>query len=239
MTSFQNPHSSQKSRYSTTGIVLVLLGLILLAGNLGFIPQHLWDIIFQWPSIFAIIAIINVINRKHTPALIFAILWVIFIWPDIFPQLQIEMGKLWPVLLILAGVLFINGHQKRKNRTPKKSEETHANEQLEEVAIFGENIRRIETDHFTGGEVTSIFGGNELYFNNSRIAPEGAVMQIVNIFGGTKLVVPRDWNIQIEVVSILGGFADKRIYNPGEVPSGQTLKIKGVAIFGGGEIANY
>ncbi|MFW5890075.1 MAG: LiaF transmembrane domain-containing protein [Marinilabiliaceae bacterium] len=239
MTSFQKPQATKKSGHSTAGIVLILLGTILLVGNMGLIPDSLWGIIFQWPSIFGIIAIINLINRKYTPALIFAIIWGLFIWPDIFPHLQIEVGKLWPVLLILVGILFIHGHQKRRKRTFIKSGETGSNDQIEEIAIFGENIRRIETDHFKGGEVTSIFGGNELYFNNSRVAPGGAVMQIVNIFGGTKIVVPRDWNIQIEVVSILGGFADKRIYNPGEAPSGQTLKIKGVAIFGGGEIANY
>ena len=193
MTSLENPHSNLKSRHSTTGIVLVLLGIVLLIGNLGFIPQPLWDIIFQWPSIFGIIAIINLVNRKFTPALIFAIIWGFFVWPDIFPQVQIEFGKLWPVILILVGVLFIHAHQKRKTRTFGKLDETKANDQLEEIAIFGENIRRIETNHFKGGEVTSIFGGNELYFNNSRIAPEGAVMEIVNIFGGTKLVVPRDW----------------------------------------------
>ena len=238
MTNFQNPQSHKKARHSTTGIVLVLAGVVLLAGNLGFIPTPLWEVISQWPSIFGIIAIINLINKKYTPALIFALLWGFFIWPDLFPETPLEIGKLWPVLLILIGFLFIHGHRKHKNRYLSTSKGTHSNETLEEVAIFGENIRRIESDNFKGGEITSIFGGNELYFNNSKIDPDGASLEVVNIFGGTKLVVPRDWNVQIEVVSILGGFADKRMYQP-EAPTNQTLRIKGVAIFGGGEISNY
>ncbi|MFW6043864.1 MAG: LiaI-LiaF-like domain-containing protein, partial [Marinilabiliaceae bacterium] len=50
------------SGHSTTGIVLILLGIILLVGNMGLIPDSLWGIIFQWPSIFGIIAIINLHN---------------------------------------------------------------------------------------------------------------------------------------------------------------------------------
>jgi hypothetical protein len=62
-------------------------------------------------------------------------------------------------------------------------------------------------------------------------------LECVNIFGGSSMIVPSDWNIVVEVVSIFGGFADKRV--PTVVDPTKTLIIKGVAIFGGGEIKNH
>ncbi|MFO8002118.1 MAG: LiaF-related protein [Marinilabilia sp.] len=241
MESTQNtPSHFKHQHHPLTGILLVLAGAVLLAGNLGFIPQPLWNIIFQWPSVFAVIAIINLASRKYTPAMIFAALWVFFVLPDILPDIRTdEIWKFWPVLLILIGLLFLRSHKKRNFKKLRNPGKTRSDNLIEEVVIFSGNIKRIESDNFLGGEITSIFGGTELYFNNSKIAPEGAEIELVNIFGGTKLIVPRDWNIKIEVVSILGGFADKRVYMPGENTSNQTLKIKGVTIFGGGELTNY
>ena len=54
------------------------------------------------------------------------------------------------------------------------------------------------------------------------------------------MVVPSDWNIHIEVVSVFGGFADKRrkVDNM-RTESSKILHIKGVSIFGGGEIKSF
>lgn len=232
--------TSTKHQHSIVGIILILTGAVLLAGNLGLIPENTWNIIFRWPSIFAVIALINLAKKKFTPAIIFALLWGFFVLPDIVPGLKTdEIWKFWPVLLMLGGLLFLNSHKKAKSPVLIKTGHEKGDEILDEVVIFSGNIKRVESGNFKGGEIVSIFGGSELYFNNSKINPEGATIEIVNIFGGTKLVVPRDWNVKIEIVSILGGFADKRVYLPNETPSNQTLIIKGVTIFGGGEITNF
>ncbi len=231
---------SAKPNHSFAGAGLIIIGALLLAGNLGFIPQPVWDIIFRWPTIFLIIAIINLVKEKFIPALIFTAIWGFFVLPDIFPTLHTdELKSYWPVLLILAGLLFLNTHRKRKQDSYPGKTRTHEENLIDEVAIFSGNIKRVESENFEGGEITSIFGGSELYFNNCKIAPEGAVIELTNIFGGTKIVVPRNWNVKIEVTSILGGFADKRIYPDNESPSKQTLIIKGMSIFGGGEITNF
>jgi predicted membrane protein len=230
----------KKHHQPITGIILVAVGALLLAGNLGMIPKSIWSIIFQWPTIFAVIAIVNLSSRKFIPAIVFGGLWAFFVLPDIVPGLHTdEIWKFWPVLLILAGLMFLNTNMKRKSNTPRGKRIDGSNDVIEEVVIFSGNIKRIESENFKGGEITSIFGGTELYFNNSKITTGGAVIELVNIFGGTKLIVPRDWNVRIEVVSIMGGFADKRVFFPGETSSPDILTIKGVTIFGGGELSNY
>jgi len=74
---------SAKPNHSFAGAGLIIIGALLLAGNLGFIPQPVWDIIFRWPTIFLIIAIINLVKEKFIPALIFTAIWGFFVLPDI------------------------------------------------------------------------------------------------------------------------------------------------------------
>ena len=62
---------------------------------------------------------------------------------------------------------------------------------------------------------------------------------MICVFGGTSLTVPDDWNIHIKIVSIFGGFADKRRSKSENIYSEKEILIKGVCIFGGGEIKSY
>jgi hypothetical protein len=49
--------------------------------------------------------------------------------------------------------------------------------------------------------------------------------------------MPTDWNVKLEVFNIFGGYGDKRVR--GQVDFNKTVIVKGVAIFGGGEIKSY
>ena len=97
----------------------------------------------------------------------------------------------------------------------------------------------MESQNFKGGEITAIFGGIEVQLTRANISDEGAVIEMTAIFGGLKLIVPRDWVIKVEVVSIFGGFTDKRLYSSPNPTQNKVLYIKGVTVFGGGELISY
>ena len=61
------------------------------------------------------------------------------------------------------------------------------------------------------------------------------------IFGGMKLVVPDNWKVRINAVSIFGGFSDKhRMHIPDNATNTDNeLIIRGFVIFGGGEIKSF
>jgi hypothetical protein len=96
------------------------------------------------------------------------------------------------------------------------------------------------TRNFRGGETVSIFGGSVYDFTDCELAEGKNVLEVVNIFGGSKFIIPSHWSVHVEVVSIFGGFSDKRRSGSG-LPdlSSRELYIKGVAIFGGGEIKSF
>jgi len=54
------------------------------------------------------------------------------------------------------------------------------------------------------------------------------------VFGGASLIIPPDWNVKSDVLNLFGGFSDKR--RTSQVNNNKTLTIKGVVIFGGGEL---
>ena len=87
----------------------------------------------------------------------------------------------------------------------------------------------------------AIFGGSNFNMTRAKLAPGKNYIDVFVVFGGMKFVVPEDWNIKIEVVSIFGGMSDKhRTHIPeGMSHSEGQLIIKGFVLFGGGEIKSF
>ena len=53
------------------------------------------------------------------------------------------------------------------------------------------------------------------------------------------MIIPRDWNVKIDIVALFGGVGDKRdiVDNPDN--DERVLYIKGFVMFGGGEIKSF
>ena len=75
---------------------------------------------------------------------------------------------------------------------------------------------------------------------DAEIGDDVAVIEVSAIFGGATIIVRPEWDVQVQVASILGGFSDERkIYKGDVTPGAKRLIIKGAAIFGGGEVKSY
>jgi hypothetical protein len=64
------------------------------------------------------------------------------------------------------------------------------------------------------------------------------VIDITQVFGGTKLIVPSHWRLSTEMTAFFGSIEDKR-EQPVGAPTDKTLVIQGTSVFGGIEIRNY
>ncbi len=73
--------------------------------------------------------------------------------------------------------------------------------------------------------------------SSCKLAEGTNVLNVTAIFGGSTIIVPRDWNVIMNVTPIFGGFSNKIRREPNlVVDQTRTLIIKGTAIFGGGEV---
>ena len=145
-------------------------------------------------------------------------------------------GMMWPIIAVVVGVLMVTV----KNRHSKLGGNENTEHEIDMLTLFGGGNRKITSDQFLGGKVTSVFGGSEIDLTGAKLKDEQCVIDAFTMFGGVEVSVPRDWEVQVDVVSIFGGFNDKR--GPVDYSSEEGKKvliIKGFAIFGGGEVKSY
>ncbi len=238
------------------GLVLLLFGGLLLAENLRWLSFDILNVVFSLPFLAMFLGIIIVIRRSNNIfGYILLIVGALFVClrvlniPYDFPRV------FWSIVLISVGVtiLFQNKHHSRhafkhhhwhdsekwKNHENWFVKSEYSSDEIDEINVFGGCERRFTSRNFKGGKITAIFGGAVYDMRDCELAEGVNVLDIVNIFGGTKLIIPSHWKVNIEVASIFGGFSDKRTNIVIDESGNKELHLVGVVIFGGGEIKSY
>jgi len=241
------------------GFVLVGVGALWFMQKMGYIfPPWL----FTWKMLLVAIGIY--IGARHLFRgigwLIPIIIGLLFLADDLIPGFNIK-PFIWPIVIVIAGLFMIfrprscrNRHWKhrhwrrhRYNRyynEGKWEEETKlydapgsTEDRLDAVVVFGSTKKNIISKDFKGGEITCVFGGAEINFSQADI--NGRVeLELNQVFGGTRLIVPPHWQIHPETVTFMGGIEDRRP-DTKITESGKILIIKGTSVFGGIDISSY
>ncbi|EHQ28404.1 LiaF transmembrane domain-containing protein [Mucilaginibacter paludis] len=108
---------------------------------------------------------------------------------------------------------------------------------LDATSIFGSCNKTILSKNFKGGEIINIFGGAEIDFTQADINGR-VVIDVTQIFGGIKLLVPPHWHVTSDMVALFAGFDDKRKHKI-DISTDKVLVITGTSIFAGIEIRSY
>jgi predicted membrane protein len=102
-------------------------------------------------------------------------------------------------------------HGEEKSSAGNRQRES-SNDHVSILSMFGLNQSRNTSKSLKGGEATALFGGVELDLADST--PVGDVTFYVNAaFGGVDIIPPRNFNVEISGVSLLGG-VDNKINRP-------------------------
>src|ERR1700744_6002359 len=109
---------------------------------------------------------------------------------------------------------------------------------LDAVSVFGGVKKTILSKNFRGGEVVNVFGGAELDFTQADINGR-VVIDITQIFGGTKIVVPSNWRVVPDLSAVFASVDDKSIRNSDSADSDKVFILKGVSVFAGVDIRSY
>jgi predicted membrane protein len=229
------------------GFIVVLAGAVWLGKKSGLeIP----DWVFSWPVFLIVLGLfIGAKNRFRKPGwIILCLVGSVFLAERLVVGLSIS-NYLWPAVIIIAGLAMIFAPRRKKwNREcwPEHwekekwdgSEPYSSDDYIDSVSVFGGIKKNIISKDFKGGDIVNIFGGAEINLTQSEIKGR-VVMEIVNVFGGAKLIVPPHWEISSEMVAILGGMEDKRMQQTNTTNGEDILVIRGTSIFGGIEIKSY
>jgi len=225
------------------GGILILLGLFFLADNFNLIDIHLPNYFFSIPSLVILFGIVIMINSERLgfgfSVTLFGIIWLS---TKFIPG--VGFGDIFiPFIILMVGfrLLFKSSDKDFVNRLKFRKTPTEISEdRINDIAIFGGTNKQFVSNNFKGGEITAIFGGSEIDLTDCKLASGPQFIDVVCCFGGTTLIVPKEWNIRIDIVPIFGGFTHKGKKTVSSVPLDENiLTIKGLAIFGGGEIKSY
>jgi predicted membrane protein len=108
---------------------------------------------------------------------------------------------------------------------------------IEATTVLGGIHKNILSKNFKGGDITIFMGGAEINLSQADIQGTAA-LDITQIMGGTKIIVPSNWEIRSQLTSVFGNIEDKR-QNIGVTDPQKVLIIDGTSVFGGIEIRNY
>jgi predicted membrane protein len=221
------------------GFILVGLGMVFLLNQLDILSDYWKDILISIPMLLVFIGGISMLgNHSRFPGIILLSVGLFFLIPKIFPDSFPSYQKIfWPVLLITIGLTIVFKARKLRNPHAFFNPETINNsETFEEVAIFGGGKRVISTQTLKTGKATAIFGGIELDLTQCDFEGDTAIIEVSCIFGGVTVFVRPEWDVQVQVASVMGGFNDKRNLYRTPNTIGKHLIIKGGVVFGGGEL---
>lgn len=253
--SSNNPSPEFKGRM-LGGAIIVAVGAALLLHRSGvFLPSWL----LSWPMIPILIGVYIGARARFQ-----GWNWIIpiavggfFLFGHILQDYSFDR-YFWPIIIITIGLVMIFKPRRKpedwkfweekhnvgatttsENVTFGPSSSTLKEDYIEGVTIFGGTKKVVISKNFRGGEAVTFFGGTEINMTQADI--QGRIqLEVVQVFGGAKLVVPSNWHIvHEEVVCIFGGIDDKR--NPSTLApdANKVLVLKGVCLFGGIDIKSY
>jgi predicted membrane protein len=148
---------------------------------------------------------------------------------------RISFGTVWPVALIVFGVLLIwRSVEGAPARQPVKSADA-----LNELAVFGGGELKSDASDFQGGEVFAVFGGYQIDLRKAAMREGEAVIHANALFGGIEIRVPQSWSVLVKGIPLLGGYTDETSHpSPGDGAEIKRLVVKGFAMFGGVAVKN-
>lgn len=240
------------------GLGIVFFGVVYLLKQLGY---HIPDYLLSWQMILIVIGIIVLIKHKFSKfhGYLMIIIGKLFLWAEWYPDL-INVKIIIPVAIILVGlaVVFLSNkkfgkHHRRRQRFSRENwKEIHEaqhrglsyykyNEDdfIDSVSFFGGITKTIVSKTFKGADIVSFFGGTDI--NLSQADFQGRiVIDVTNIFGGTTLTIPNNWEVISEVASIFGAFEDKRPQYQREAgEESKVIVLRGTCMFGGIEVNSF
>jgi predicted membrane protein len=118
-------------------------------------------------------------------------------------------------------------------------EEPTTEDFIDSVVFMAGVKKNILSKNFKGGDITNIFGGSEINLTQADFAGT-ANLEITQVFGGCKIIVPSNWEIRSELVTVLGNVEDRRVPQPNlEKDTTKVLVLTGTTVFGGIDIRSF
>jgi len=234
--------SSKNSNRTLLGLIFIMVGSFLFLRFFDLVPFFVPSYFISWKTILMVLGIVLMLSsRDKSTGLILFLIGAAFLSGEIFGWRFRDLVKfVIPGIIVLIGIslIFPRGYFKKKKTGERFFEVAEDTDRLNDFNIFSGQKKKVTSQKFSGGEVTCIFGGNEINLKDAVLSEGEHVLEVTCIFGGCTIYVPEDWTVKFKPTTVFGGFSDERVKrNPYLVSDpNKVLVIEGVIVFGGGEV---
>jgi len=208
------------------GTLIVAVGVILLMDNADMLDAG--DVFGTWWPAAVIVAglLMLISNPVHwVAATIVTAIGAAFLLSTL--DIADVSDFLWPAVIVVIGLVVIFGRGSR--RSPAE-----LGDEVNSFNIFSGSELASHSKEFSGGSVSTVFGGAEIDLTDALPAPD-AQLDCFTAFGGIEVIVPSGWHVTIGGLPLFGGFENATTRDT--VPAGApALNINATAIFGAVEV---
>jgi predicted membrane protein len=260
-----NQNREPRKNRTLGGLILMGIGIAFLIRQIDFFFIPYW--LFSFPTLLILVGLYFGAkhNFRNGIWIVFVIWGGFWLMDDIFPFHHFG-NAIVPLIIIVIGMRMIMNRNRPWDKERWKKEWSwrvgsntegpvadyttinpnqpgsfgpgvYNDDHLDATSIFSGVKKKILSKDFKGGEITNFFGGCDVDFTSADI--NGRVMiDVTQVFGGIKLIVPPHWHVTSDMVNLFAGFDDKRMQKS-DYGSDKILVLKGTSIFAGVEIRSY
>lgn len=151
----------------------------------------------------------------------------------------------WPILgvalFLTIGLHFIFPHHRKYEQSyshhhddseewTEEKVDAGGDGEIDLITKFTGSVKYINSEKLRKVNIDCSFGGMKVYFDNSKLQTDEAIIDVNISFGGVELYLPKDWAIVDKVNCVLGGIEEK---NRNQSNATKTIILKGKVSFSG------
>lgn len=234
----ENHHRYRKISTIATSFAFIVVGIMFLGRNLGWIDPEIFHIVVSWQMLLIYIGLFQLIKKNIIGGLVLMTVGAYFLLPSDY-----GLGAYWPVLLIVIGIGILfkigkrNGewgwHHKRIGNRPEST--STENGYINADINFGGTKHIVLDPVFKGANIDVSFGSMALDLRRTSLEKTETYIDLDCNFGGIELYIPGNWNVILRTDNSFGAIEDKRMLAH-EIDYEHELIIRGDINFGGVEI---
>jgi len=198
------------------GTVLIGAGALVLLANLN-VFSFRFNLGDWWPLILIVLGVVHILDSRNLfdfSGLFLILLGGIFLAAELDVIRWGDVWRWWPAVLILLGVsILFRGKPAMlpgsvRNSTPCGEASLNVNN------ILAGSDRRVTSREFKGGDISNILGGVEIDLLEAKLAPGDWLLTVSSVLGGVDIRLPRDWRLEVQPTTMLGGVDDHTRHEP-------------------------
>jgi len=212
------------------GIIIMAVGLILLLNSTNLFQINIWGIVFRyWPLLLIYKAIKEFYEHNNWSSGNYILLGIgiVFLGKNLGFLDFFKFSYIWPIIIIIIGFNMLQS--KDSGALSKKGD-------FSTTAIFsGVEVRNTSKD-FQKASILALFGGCDVDLKMAEMTSNDiSEIDITVLFGGTEIFLPKEWNVQVKGMPLLGGIGNDTYYSESNK---KTLVVNAFVMFGGLDIKN-